>query len=407
MKLNTQELKNFEFGNATDVGCVREINEDYLGYFQVPNGHLFIVCDGMGGHLAGETASQLAVETFKDFFYKKHYQDPQKALFEATIDANRIIFQASQSIPQCAGMGTTLVATLIENNQIFYVHVGDSRLYYFENQTNTLHRITKDHSFVQTLVDKNIIQDHEAEFHPRKNEILQALGVKETVEPEVCKLPILPANGDIMLLCSDGLNGMINDETIKNIIIQNEIHLIERTQKLIESAKQAGGTDNITAQLVKFYAQSREKSVIPSVSAHIHTTTAMPMVASANAPALASANATPNENQKLIKKPFNIKKIAIPAVILVVFLGFFVMNFFQNKAETERKQKEKIAKFKADSLQQKNDSLVKVVKENLLKLRQDSLFKLEKEKENKKEDSLKNAKKDKKEPKKIEKLKNK
>lgn len=378
MKLNTQELKNFEFGNATDMGCVRDVNEDYLGYFQVPNGHLFVVCDGMGGYLAGETASQLAVETFKDFFYKKHYDNPQKALFDATIEANRIIFQASQNIPQCAGMGTTLVATLIENNQVFYVHVGDSRLYYFENQTNTLHRITKDHSFVQQLVDNNVIKDHEMEFHPRKNEILQALGVKDIVVPDVCKLPILPANDDIMLLCSDGLNGMINDETIKSIIIQNEIHLIERTQKLVESAKQAGGTDNITAQLIKFYAQNREKAIIPSTSAYIPTPASVPV--------------KPNISVENQKTPFNTKKIIIPVVILVVFLGFFMINFFQNKAEKEKKQREKIAKTTTDSLQRINDSLTNIVKENLEKMQKDSIITALKAK---KEDSLKDAKKDK------------
>ncbi len=390
MKLNTQELKNFEFGNATDVGCVRDVNEDYLGYFQVPNGHLFIVCDGMGGHLAGETASQLAVETFKNYFFKKHYENPQKALFDATIEANRIIFDTSQKMSQYAGMGTTLVATLIENNEVFYVHVGDSRLYYFENQTNALHRITKDHSFVQQLVDNNVIKDHEMEFHPRKNEILQALGIKSIIEPDVCKLPILPANDDIMLLCSDGLNGMINDETIKNIIIQNEIHLIERTQKLIESAKKAGGTDNITAQLIKFYAQNREKTIIPSIS----TPTFAPAIARISVEKPVKEN-PPKENQQFQqKKVFNAKKIIIPAVVLVVFLVFFVINFFQNKAETEKKQREKIAKFTADSLQRKNDSLVKIVKENLEKDAKDSLVKMEKTKQDKK-DSLKDAKKDK------------
>lgn len=388
MKLNTQELKNFEFGNATDVGCVRDVNEDYLGYFQVPNGHLFIVCDGMGGHLAGETASQLAVETFKDYFLKKHYDSPQKALFDATIEANRIIFDTSQKMSQYAGMGTTLVATLIENNEVFYVHVGDSRLYYFENQTNTLHRITKDHSFVQKLVDNNVIKDHEMEFHPRKNEILQALGIKSIIEPDVCQLPILPANDDIMLLCSDGLNGMINDETIKNIIIQNEIHLIERTQKLIESAKKAGGTDNITAQLIKFYAQNREKTVIPNISTH----TLAPTIASISVEKPEKEN-PPKENQEFQqKKVFNAKKIIIPAVVLVVFLVFFMINFFQNKAETEKKQREKITKFTADSLQRKNDSLTKVIKAELLQNTKDSIVLALK---TKKEDSLKDAKKDK------------
>ena len=199
-----------------------------------------------------------------------------------------------------------------------------------------------------------------------------------------------------MLLCSDGLNGMINDETIRSIIIKDEIHLIERTQQLIESAKKAGGTDNITAQLIKFYAQNRAKSTIPSVATPASTPAnalaSTPANALVNTPAVVYASITPNasvENSSQEKKPFNTKKIIIPAVILAVFLGFFLINSFQNKAEAERKQREKIVKFKADSLKQINDSLVKIVTERLLKDTKDSLAKLEKEKK----DSLKDAKK--------------
>jgi protein phosphatase len=264
MKSSTQELKNFEFGNATDVGKVRSNNEDYLGYFQTPNGHLFVLCDGMGGHQAGEKASQLAVETFKDFFSKDYYPSPQEALWNAIVEANQVIYSTAQKFSDYAGMGTTLVAVLIRDNQVFYAHVGDSRLYYFEQATQTLHRITKDHSFVQELVDRGVIKDEDAEKHPRKNEILRALGIHQEVVPEVGTLPILPADNDLLLLCSDGLNGMISDFQIAEIITDKTLNILQRTQKLIEKANEAGGTDNITVQLVRFYAQQRSQATLPA-----------------------------------------------------------------------------------------------------------------------------------------------
>ncbi len=263
MKISTQELKNFEFGNATDTGKVRSNNEDYLGYFQTPNGYLFVLCDGMGGHQAGEKASQLAVETLREFFNKKFYSNAQEALWQAIVEANKVIFSTSQKFSEYAGMGTTLVAVLIRDNQVFYAHVGDSRLYYFEQATQTLHRITKDHSFVQELVDRGIIKEEEAEKHPRKNEILRALGVHKDLIPEVGTLPILPADNDLLLLCSDGLNGMISDFEIAKIITDTTLTILQRTQKLIEKANEAGGTDNVTVQLIRFYAQQRSQATLP------------------------------------------------------------------------------------------------------------------------------------------------
>ncbi|MFN3315948.1 MAG: Stp1/IreP family PP2C-type Ser/Thr phosphatase [Raineya sp.] len=263
MQINTQELKNFEFGNATDTGCVRQNNEDYLGYFQTQNGHLFVVCDGMGGHKAGEKASQLSVEVFKNFFSESYYHSPQEALYEAAKKANQVVYETAQKFSDFAGMGTTLVAALIRDNAVFYVHIGDSRLYYYEQNSQTLHRITKDHSFVQELVDKGIITDAEAELHPRKNEIKRAVGIHPEVEPEVGTYPIQPADNDLMLLCSDGLNSMISDQQIREIITDSSLKIMQKTQKLVEAAKNAGGHDNITVQLIRFYAQNRKKAVLP------------------------------------------------------------------------------------------------------------------------------------------------
>jgi len=217
----------------------------------------------MGGHNAGEKASQLSVEVFKNFFTEKYYHSPQEALYEAARTANRVVYETSQKYAEFSGMGTTLVATLIRENAVFYVHIGDSRLYYYEQETQTLHRLTKDHSFVQELVDRGIISEAEAEHHPRKNEIKRAIGVQPDVEPEVCQYPLQPADNDFMLLCSDGLNSMISDEQIKKIITDKSLKIIQKAQKLIEAAKNAGGYDNITVQLLRFYGQNRSKAVLP------------------------------------------------------------------------------------------------------------------------------------------------
>lgn len=267
MQSNTQELKNFEFGNITDKGCVRPNNEDYMGYFQTQNGHLFVVCDGMGGHKAGEKASQLSVEVFKSFFSDTYHHNPQEALYQAACRANKVVYETAQKYSDFSGMGTTLVAALIRDNTVFYVHIGDSRLYYYEQSSQTLHRITKDHSFVQELVDAGIITDAEAENHPRKNEIKRAVGIHPEVEPDVCVLPLQPADNDLLLLCSDGLNSMISDGQIKEIVADSSLKIMPKTQKLVEAAKNAGGYDNITVQLIRFYAQNRSKAVIPTAKA--------------------------------------------------------------------------------------------------------------------------------------------
>ncbi|MCU0436832.1 MAG: Stp1/IreP family PP2C-type Ser/Thr phosphatase [Raineya sp.] len=355
METNTQELKNFEFGNATDVGCKRDNNEDYLGYFQTQNGHLFVVCDGMGGHQAGEKASQLTVEVFKRYFTAGYYPNASEALEKATIEANKIVFETSQKYTEYAGMGTTLVAVLIRDNQVFYVHVGDSRLYLYEQETQKLHRITKDHSFVQQLVDNGIISDLEAESHPRKNEILRALGVNSVVEPEVGISAILPADNDLLLLCSDGLNSMILDAQIQSVIADNSLNILQRTKNLIESAKQAGGYDNITVQLIRFYAQNRKKTVLPSH--HIKNNTE-------------EITEKKTENNSL-----NIKKI-LPITLLLIGLIAFGIWYVQNKNPFVEKAK------------QLQDS-IKIQKDTLKK----SLFDEEKEKERQdslKKDSIKN-----------------
>lgn len=241
--------QEFQFGNHTDVGQVRAKNEDYLGYFQTGNGHVFVVCDGMGGHVGGAVASQTAVNSIKDFFNQQYFHDLNQAILEAIQYANQQIFQESQNRPELWGMGTTCVVLVIRRGKIHYGHVGDSRLYKLSR--GKMERITKDHSYVQTLVDDGIITDAQAEVHPRKNELIRALGTQPSVEVDVSLLALDAYKGDTYLLCTDGLNGLISDDKIAEVLREN-LGIQHRAIKLVQMANTAGGYDNITVQIIEF-----------------------------------------------------------------------------------------------------------------------------------------------------------
>ncbi|MDW3194935.1 MAG: Stp1/IreP family PP2C-type Ser/Thr phosphatase [Cytophagales bacterium] len=236
-------------GNATHVGQVRKANEDYYGSQETRNGELYLVCDGMGGHVGGAKAAQLAVETICAYMDKKVFQDPRVGLYESIIAANEAIIRYARNYPKFKGMGATCVAILIKGLNVYYSHVGDSRIYLLSKRR--LERLTKDHSFVQTLVDKGIISSEEAEQHPRKNEITRALGIKENIEPELASNPIPAKRGDSFLLCSDGLTGVVGDARIERVL-KKEGTEQEKANKLIEMANRGGGPDNITVQIITF-----------------------------------------------------------------------------------------------------------------------------------------------------------
>lgn len=240
----------------TNVGKVRAANEDNMGESFTPNGHLFVVCDGMGGHVGGATASSIAVTSIIEFFQREVYDNPIQAIDHALSFANEQIYASALNNPGLKGMGTTAVVLLIKNEECFVGHVGDSRIYLYSDAK--LNRLTKDHSFVQTLVDSGIINDDEAESHPNKNQILQALGIASSVKGTISPAAILPKVGDTFLLCSDGLNGMVKDGDMQHILSVNNIEIA--AENLITAALNAGGTDNITAALVKIEESIHAKS---------------------------------------------------------------------------------------------------------------------------------------------------
>jgi serine/threonine protein phosphatase PrpC len=235
----------------TDTGKVRANNEDSFGEHKLPNGHLLVVCDGMGGHSGGELASKMGVECIIDYCKKSRSDNAIIMIHEAIKFANTQIHGYASTYPEFKGMGTTCVVVFITNSgQLYYGHVGDSRLYAFTRQG--LKTLTKDHSYVQYLVDTGEIKESEMETHPSKNQILRSLGYDETVKPDVCSEPYIPEQGDIFLLCTDGLNGMIGNKIIARIFEQQQASgdLSLAADELIHSALEAGGRDNVTVGLL-------------------------------------------------------------------------------------------------------------------------------------------------------------
>lgn len=247
----TINLKNFKFGNASSVGMVRKNNEDYFGYFETGHGFLFVVCDGMGGHNAGEVAAQLAVQSIKEFF-NNPILDYQMACSTAIQNANQTIINNALENPDRQGMGTTAVVVLVRPEGAFWAHVGDSRLYDFDGAN--LSQISKDHSYVQGLVDNGILTKEEAEQHPRSNEITQALGIHSSVSPQIGFIDADELLDKALILCTDGLNGMLTDAEISKVLLGNVGEDPNKVSKaLVDAANKKGGKDNVTVQLIQFY----------------------------------------------------------------------------------------------------------------------------------------------------------
>lgn len=236
---------------STDVGRKRAANEDSMGNFDTRNGLASVVCDGMGGHVGGATASRIAVETIHAFLDGEYYTDAREAIGMAIDAANRAILAEATAHPELRGMGSTCVLLLIRDGKVYIGHVGDSRIYLI--RTNTIRQLTKDHSYVQMLVDCGQITQEQAEHHPRKNEITNALGIPDMTPATVMEDAMTPESGDCFLLCSDGLSGMVSDKEIRSIVSkQKEMGTQDRADTLVQRANENGGLDNITVQLVEF-----------------------------------------------------------------------------------------------------------------------------------------------------------
>ncbi len=234
---------------AGHQGLVRDNNEDHFGDLATPHGHVYVVCDGMGGHNAGEEASRLAVQVILNYLQSASGESIPAGITQAIQEANAAIFAAAEQQPEFHGMGTTCVVLYcLTGGDIYLGHVGDSRIYRFHE--GQLTRVTRDHSYVQYLVSTGEITEAEADTHPAKNQILKALGIDDTVTPEVTSVPLTAVTGDVFLLCSDGLSDMVSDEAIRQVLQTYDTCSQETVEHLISEALNAGGKDNVTVGLL-------------------------------------------------------------------------------------------------------------------------------------------------------------
>lgn len=232
----------------TDIGLVRAENQDCFYTSEMPVGNLpnlFIVADGMGGHAGGRCASHTALQTVVDSVKEQKEKEPNAVLDVAMKKANEeVIRQAREQ--SLEGMGTTLVAATIIGNQLHVANVGDSRLYIVK--PGEIRQITKDHSLVEEMVRLGEIDPDNARTHQRKNVITRAIGVSEELKVDFFEENI--DEGASILICSDGLTNMVDDEQIR-MVINSQRDVIEKAEKLIETANKNGGKDNITVAVIE------------------------------------------------------------------------------------------------------------------------------------------------------------
>lgn len=240
-----------EYYYLTDTGKVRDHNEDNVRIEENNNGDVFlVVADGMGGHNAGEVASNIAVTyAFKKFSEKEVFDSKQEAiewLQNLSYEMNNLILMYASEHKESSGMGTTFVCALLTNEFLLFGNIGDSSG--FVVKKNKLHKITSDHTLVNFLVKSGELTEEEAKDHPRKNVLMKALGANTEVEMDIFKVEL---NIDGIMLCSDGLTNMLDDEQIAKVL-NSDMTIDEKLQKLIYKCNNRGGTDNISiAYLIK------------------------------------------------------------------------------------------------------------------------------------------------------------
>ena len=238
----------------TDVGQKRENNEDNL-YARIydENTALFVVADGLGGYSSGEVASKVAVNNIRDNFevnldkLKKSDEIDIKQFFKQLIKiTNEKIYSMQMANPKYKGMGTTIVLVGKVNGKIYYESVGDSRLYYIDENKQSIEQITSDDTYVNELLKKNLIKKSEAETHPQKHVLTKALGIFNKIDVQV---DILIKDKGFLVLCSDGLTNMLSNEDILKTVKENNFLIL--SDSFIDKANINGGTDNITVVVVE------------------------------------------------------------------------------------------------------------------------------------------------------------
>jgi protein phosphatase len=242
--MKASETQTAFIGRRTDVGRVRTANEDNMGDIPVPNGHALIVADGMGGYRGGALASRLVVETMEEFFRDAQLNQPKKALRQAVFLANERVYLRGRQEEELSRMGSTCVVALVQGRDLYTAHVGDSRIY-FLRPGEKMQQVTRDHTVVQHFVDVGLLSPEEAEDHPDSHILSRALGPRPHVEADVIEEAIQLQKGDRLLLCSDGLTKMMNDQEIESYLNRQE-DIQELADRYVQRANELGGEDNVT-----------------------------------------------------------------------------------------------------------------------------------------------------------------
>jgi len=239
-------MASLEMCSLTDVGG-KSINEDKVLAKSLNDLYLLAVADGLGGHAAGEVASNTAqIEVEESLKVNLVTSDIRNAVKEAIAKANKEIYLLSRENPEYTGMGTTLVMALVQQGKALIANVGDSRAYYLSG--SQIRQITRDHSVVQTLIEQGLITIEEALYHPQRSKLTRALGIEPEVKVDIYDIELLP--GDILLLCSDGLTDSVKDAEIREVIGSSG-NLDEACVNLIRQAKEKGAKDNISVILAR------------------------------------------------------------------------------------------------------------------------------------------------------------
>jgi serine/threonine protein phosphatase PrpC len=250
-----------ELASLSDIGCHRENNEDHYSYWEPADdaqfqskGRLAIIADGMGGYEGGQEASHLAVETVEKVYADTPDSDPQALLVDAFLTAHQRIQELASERTALHGMGTTCTAIALLGNHLYYAHVGDSRLYLVRDGSIT--RLTHDHSYVSRLVEHGVISSEEAESHPQRHILTAALGAGSEIVPETPAQPLTLGAGDVLVLCTDGLWSVVHDDEIRSVVSSKNPRMACR--ELVQTAKQRGGPDNITMQVLHIGADGSQ-----------------------------------------------------------------------------------------------------------------------------------------------------
>ena len=237
--------------SMTDIGRKREVNQDYVFATDETIGNLpnlLVVADGMGGHRAGDFASRFTVEVLAEEVQNCKETHPETILGNSIQAANERLLEEAEKDNRLEGMGTTLVAATILDHVLYFANVGDSRLYLINKE---IRQLSKDHSMVEEMVRLGGLTEEEAKHHPDKNIITRAIGVKQKVEPDFFEYRL--KGGDIILMCSDGLTNMVDDDEIFQIV-KSARDIVEAVESLIQRANENGGSYNIGVVLAQPYA---------------------------------------------------------------------------------------------------------------------------------------------------------